>query len=131
MSSLRIIARDPIDIIRNPSQYAVNTLGLNTASGFNPSALEREQIAYSDPVVYSEQSRLRKAGISSRGLLDQTRTSQSVFVPPMIQNNAELVQKFTRPVSGKASNPKLSQERVAIGQKLMANSQSVWSSRLY
>ena len=126
----RLIARDPISIPRTPGQYAIQTLGLNTESGYNLSMVQREQIAYNN-LNRSQHTNLKKVGISNRGLLQQTRSNQSVFERPMIQNNAELVQRYTRPVSGTSSNPQLSQQRVAIGQDIMSKSQAVFSGRLY
>ena len=126
----RLIARDNISISKNEGQYAIQTLGLNTESGYNPSSLQWEQIAYGNQ-IRSQHSNLKKAGIGNRGLLQQTRTSSAVFVPPMIQNNPELVQRYTRPVSGTSSNPRLSQQRVQIGQDIMSRSQAVFSGRLY
>lgn len=124
----RVIARDPIKNV-NVSMQISQTLynGLQ----YFPSKLDYETEARRQSVFYSEENDLRKVGISGRGLLNSVRTSQAVFQPPMIQNNQELVQRYTRPVSGKKSNPMLSEQRVAIGTKIVNNLQSAYSGRLY
>ena len=126
----RTIARDNISISRNDGQYAIKTLGLDTTNGYNLSMDQREQLAYNN-IDRSQHNNLKKVGIGNRGLLQQTSSTQSIFVPPIIQNNTELIKSYTRPVSGTSSNPQLSQRRVAIGQDIMNRSQAVFSGRLY
>lgn len=126
--SIRVIARDNIQQT-NETRKIEDTLF--DGQTVRPSALEREAKAYNQPVYKSNQSIMTKDRISSRGLQNSVMTSQGIFVPPMIQNNQELVKMYTRPMSGLASNPKLSQQRVEIGQYIMANSQPVHSGRLY
>ena len=127
---LRIIPRDNITL-KNTSQNAVNTLGLNTSSGYLPSMFEREMKARNSKISTSKQQELQVVGIGQRGLLDQTRVSQGMFIPPMIQDKEELVKMYTRGASGLASNPNLSNERVNIGTQIMSKSQPVFSGRLY
>ena len=126
----RTIARDNISISRNDGQYAIKTLGLDTTNGYNLSMDQREQLAYNN-IDRSQHNNLKKVGIGNRGLLQQTSSNQSIFVPPIIQNNTQLIKSYTRPVSGTSSNPQLSQRRVAIGQDIMNRSQAVFSGRLY
>ena len=127
---MSIIARDNISISKNAGQFAIKSLGLDTASGYNLSMAQREQLAYNN-LNRSQHTDLKKVGIGNRGLLQQTRSNQSVFERPMIESNQELVKRYTGPVSGTSSNPRLSQQRVAIGEDIMSRNQAVFSGRLY
>ena len=124
----RVIARDNIQQT-NETRKIEDTLF--DGQIVRPSALEREGKAYNQPVYKSNQSIMAKDRIGGRGLLNSVSTSQGIFVPPMITNQAELVSRYTRPRSGLASNPRLNQERVDVGKYIMSNSQAVWSGRLY
>jgi hypothetical protein len=126
--SLRIIARDPIQMM-NTTKLVESTLFNGQTDRL--SFYERQALAYEQPVYYSQENDMKKVGIARRGLLNSVSTSGGIWVPPMIQNNQQLVKLYTRPVSGTASNPRLNQERLAVGNYIMANAQSVHSGRLY
>ena len=130
MNNLNIVIRDQIDNY-NIGQYAVDTLGLETKSGLRPSKLELEMRARNMPNTSSLQGNLQRNNIGQRGLLSSVQTSQAIFTPSMINSAAELVEKFTRPPSGIKSDPLRSTKRVKAGTKILANSEAVFSGRLY
>jgi len=126
----RIQIRDPIQVI-NTSKNAVNTLHLNTTSGYNTSMLERELIARNKKSTSSDQTMLRVLGIQNRGLNNAMRTSQAIFAPKLMTDNAEIVKMYTRGPFGDASTPNVSNQNIEIGKKIMSDSQAVFSGRLY
>jgi hypothetical protein len=130
MNNLNIVIRDEIDNY-NIGQYAVDTLGLETKSGLRPSKLELEMRARNMPNTSSLQGNLQRNNIGQRGLLSSVQTSQAIFAPSMINSTAELVEKYTRPPAGIKSDPLRSTKRVKAGTKILANSEAVFSGRLY
>ena len=124
----RIIPRDPI---RNIDESRLIESTLYDGEAFQPSFLERELSAYKQPVYYSDQLDLDKVKASNRGLLNSVRTSQSIFQTPIIKDQKELIQRYSRPVSGTASNYLLNKQNVNIGEYLLSRSQAVHSGRLY
>jgi hypothetical protein len=126
----RIQIRDPIQVI-NTSKNAVNTLRLNTPSGYSTSMLEKELIARKKPTTSSDQTLMRGLSIQNRGLNNMVRTSQAIFAPPMMKDNTEIVKMYTRGPFGDASTPNVSNQDPEIGRKIMSNSQAVFSGRLY
>mgnify|MGYP003664765618 CR=1 FL=1 len=126
---LRLSERGNIDNI-NVGQNAINSLGLNTASGLRPSAIQRELLAKSEPITYTLQGDLNQVGITNRGVLSSYKTSQAIY-PPMIDSTAELILRYTRPPDGKKSNYLRSAKRVAIGKEVLSKSEAVFSGRLY
>ncbi len=124
----RVIARDPIQEINQTKQIEDTLFNGQT---LRLSALQREALAYQSPSFTSEEGLLKKRGIGSRGLQNSYNTSQAIFVPPMITSQSELISRYTRPISGTASNPLLNQQTVVNNRKIINNLQSAYSGRLY
>lgn len=126
--ALRVIPRDNVSQINQTKQIESTLFDGKTVK---PSALEREAMAYNQPVYKSNQTIMNKDRIGNRGLSNSVSTSQAIFQPPMITSQSELISRYTRPVSGLASNSKLSEQRVKVGEYITSRSQAVYSGRLY
>lgn len=124
----KVIARDSIDNINTSAQAEAE---LFDNKHYQLSRLEQEQLAHKRSAYTTEEKELSQKGISSRTLSNSVVTGQGIFALPMINNNAELMKRFTFPMSGTASNPNLNRNNINIGQNLMNNNQAVFSGRLY